>query len=480
MNAVPDTRLDALVNAWANWMCSMSLHVTVLVALLWFLDRVLRRTSARVRFTLWLLLLARLVVPPDLALPTGIVWWLGDWYGQALEMRPWSALLSPPISPTDMVMSVDARLGAPAGSAVDAAREADKALPWLGWLCMIWLGAVLAQLSMLILAAVEVRRWLASAAPIQDSSTHMLLQSAQRRSGVHHPVRLLDCGHCTTPIVIGWRRPVVLLPTVLRSSLTEKELESVLVHELMHVARGDAWWRGLMWLLRSLYFFHPAVWFAWWKMEHTCEEACDEQTINALSGRRRDYAQAIVKAATMVGYRPPHIALSMLSRCLPVQGRLRRILDPGLPLTERGAIRGWLGMALLAALVLPSGTRPAPAKSAEPFVARASAEDWLPDQAQRAQEETREQTERMAISQMASEDFDQRMAAYAALRQWGTARALAPLEAAFLNRSGLEQDAAKQALDHVWQVIRTAPMPPTQTNTPVASSRQFENQAEIE
>ncbi len=63
-------KLDGLARAWLNWMSSMSLHVALLVVFLLVCDRCLRRLSGRLRFAMWLLVLARLVVPPDLALPT--------------------------------------------------------------------------------------------------------------------------------------------------------------------------------------------------------------------------------------------------------------------------------------------------------------------------------------------------------------------------------------------------------------------------
>ena len=62
----------ALRFAWPMlWQSSM------LIAVLFVLDFALRRrVRAAVRYALWLVVLLKLLVPPSLALPTGLAWWL--------------------------------------------------------------------------------------------------------------------------------------------------------------------------------------------------------------------------------------------------------------------------------------------------------------------------------------------------------------------------------------------------------------------
>ena len=68
-----------------------------------------------------------------------------------------------------------------------------------------------------------------------------------------------------------------------------------------------------------------------------------------------------------------------------------------------------------------------------------------------------QQLEAQALAKLESSDFQERMSGYASLERVGTQRALSRLETAFLERSGIEQDAAKRALDAVWQQIRGTP-----------------------
>ena len=76
MNVAVTQLLDRASEAWAEWMLEMAWQVAVVVAVVAAAGWLLRRRSAAFRHTLWLLVLVRLVVPPDLAFPTGWGWWL--------------------------------------------------------------------------------------------------------------------------------------------------------------------------------------------------------------------------------------------------------------------------------------------------------------------------------------------------------------------------------------------------------------------
>ena len=464
------TALNSVAQLWGSWMWSMSWQLLWLVLVLLLLDRLLIKSSARLRHMLWLLVLVRLLLPPDFAAPTGIAWWLSDWMVAAnaaaterLETwlphggsAPSLANANADATQAPLVEDASARdIFANSAAALThsgAPSSLRDALTWTCTLFLVWLGIVVARLGLLLYAWMQVRKWLHSAEEITDPTARAALESARTRVGIVRDIRLCDSHACSTPLVTGWLRPVVLLPGYVRNTLNAEELEAVLVHELTHVARGDGWIRLGQALLSAVYFFHPALWLANLFLARTCEDACDEQTIAALSGRRRWYAEAIVKAAAVVGYEPPHLALGMLTDRYPVQRRLRRILDPHLRFSAGGALRRWSIAAVTALLLLPTGTPVTLATLPD----QVSLEDvgGLPRET-RVNESPLEvsRLETAALAQLDSTDFDERMAAYATLERVGTLRALNRLESAFLERGSLEQDAAKRALDAVWKQL---------------------------
>jgi len=67
----------------------------------------------------------------------------------------------------------------------------------------------------------------------------------RRRIGISRPVRLLTSAVVQVPTVVGWLRPVVLLPASALTGLTPRQIELLILHELVHVRRHDQLNRAL-------------------------------------------------------------------------------------------------------------------------------------------------------------------------------------------------------------------------------------------
>ena len=63
------------------------------------------------------------------------------------------------------------------------------------------------------------------------------------------------------PTVIGWLRPVVLMPASALAGMGPQQLEAILAHELAHIRRHDYLVNLLQTLVETLLFYHPAVWW---------------------------------------------------------------------------------------------------------------------------------------------------------------------------------------------------------------------------
>lgn len=449
--------LEWISESWACWMTNMSIQLAILVSVLVVVDGLLRRYSARLRHTLWLLVLVRLLLPPDLAAPTSLVWWIRD-------LVPVNVVTGSDVFGHLPGVKIDpSATGFQADRSIDARNISSvKNLPDLGLssvLFLFWFGMVCARMAFLLFGQLQIRKWLRSAKEIKDDVALSLLATAKLRVGVHRHVSLRDCAACSTPLVTGWYQTYILLPTNVRLSLSPSELESVLVHELSHVARWDGFSRWIQALFTSFYFFHPGMWIANRYLRRTCEDACDEMTIVALAGKRRCYAEAIFKAATLVGYEPPHLALSMLDDTYPVKLRLRRILDPHLNVTNGGALARRLVFIVAGLILLPSGVP----TSAGALVSKPAAKDENIEKMAVAETpvdrsgDERIDFEKNAIDQVQSNEFEVRLAGYETLQRIGTVLSLEALETAYLKRGGVEQDVAKRALDAVWKKVKSTP-----------------------
>ena len=94
------------------------------------------------------------------------------------------------------------------------------------------------------------------------------------------------------PLTFGFRTPVILLPHSLREQAPSIQ-RAVIAHELWHVRRRDWFWTVCEELLRSAFWFNPAVWLLLSRIQSAREEVVDELSI-LTTGSRRSYADALL------------------------------------------------------------------------------------------------------------------------------------------------------------------------------------------
>jgi beta-lactamase regulating signal transducer with metallopeptidase domain/capsule polysaccharide export protein KpsE/RkpR len=125
------------------------------------------------------------------------------------------------------------------------------------------------------------------------------LDDLRCRLGVSRPVRLLKSALVEVPTVIGWLRPVILLPAATLTGLTPGQLETILAHELAHLRRADYVVNVFQCLVETLMFYHPVVWWISGCIREERENCCDDLVIR-VCGDRLGYARAL---ATLEGLR---------------------------------------------------------------------------------------------------------------------------------------------------------------------------------
>ena len=125
-----------------------------------------------------------------------------------------------------------------------------------------------------------------------------LCREVQQRLGIHRAIRYLECGWLQVPAVIGFMRPMILLPVAALAGLTEAQLRAVIAHELAHVRRWDFLVNLFQILAETLLFYHPAIWWLNRRISAERELCCDEIAM-AEAGGRIEYAHALVLMAKL-------------------------------------------------------------------------------------------------------------------------------------------------------------------------------------
>ncbi|MGB2606884.1 MAG: M56 family metallopeptidase, partial [Candidatus Sulfotelmatobacter sp.] len=175
----------------------------------------------------------------------------------------------------------------------------------------------------------------------------LICQMQQRRLGLDRAIRYCECQWLQTPAVIGWLRPIVLLPVTALTGLSEEQLQSVVAHELAHIQRFDAFVNVFQIVVETLLFYHPGLWWLNRRIRVEREHCCDDVAIS-LCGNPVEYARAL----TLMEEWRSAPALAMAANRGPLSERVFRLLG----LTPTGAGTRRIGLAggllcLIAALM---------------------------------------------------------------------------------------------------------------------------------
>jgi beta-lactamase regulating signal transducer with metallopeptidase domain len=205
-----------------------------------------------------------------------------------------------------------------------------------------------------------------------------------RAVGVSTPVRLYRSALVEVPTVIGWLRPVILLPASAATGLSAQQLELLLAHELAHIRRHDYLVNLLQTAVETLLFYHPAVWWVSHRMRVEREHCCDDLAV-AACGNALTYARALAELEERRSALP---TLAMAASGGSLLARVTRLVEP-----PRHPSRSSRGLALLLAVtalavalgagpLLFAGAppqAPEPPESPEPALAAEAPEGETPE-----------------------------------------------------------------------------------------------------
>lgn len=253
-----------------NWMLASLINTLMpamaVAAALEVLFRIWKGLNAATRYTVWWIALAAVLTMPLV--------WRPEPRAEQLAQRPHAAV-------TSVQTAQPAQTASPTAPAFDVE---ELLFPLMG-------AGIAAYLAQILASFFWVRRTKRHA---EVASRSHRLDYLMLRYGIGRGIRLLESSSVQSPMAVGFRRPAILLPTGLADRLSVEELDHVLLHELAHLLRRDDWWNLIAQIVRSIAWFHPAVrWIVYW-LEHEREMACDDWAAGA-AGEHRRYAASLTR-----------------------------------------------------------------------------------------------------------------------------------------------------------------------------------------
>ena len=243
-------------------LAAYSAQVALLVVVGAGLGALVRVDAAGVRYVYWRALLALCFVLPWLPARRAVVVTVGD-------IAPIALLPSSSLSASAQTLPV-------------AAAASD----WVSLLGWVLVAGVVLRLCRVGLGLWRLRRLRKAGTIAPPCLVH---EEAQELVRARAEIRYVSSGQ---PVTFGLRRPVVLLPEMLRGQ-SDQIQQVVLCHELFHVRRRDWIWVVAEEIVKAALWFHPAVLWLVARVRLAREEVVDELTVLATS-QRRAYIEALL------------------------------------------------------------------------------------------------------------------------------------------------------------------------------------------
>ena len=284
-----------------EWVVSSCILILAVIALRYLLRG---KISLRLQYALWLLVLARLLIPVSFGSTDISVM-------SVVEKAP-AVQAVESVRDVDTIWQADngSVQGLPAGAAADNAplqiaprttsddqfSRMSSALTLRKVLLPVWWGGAAVTLLVFLTAN------LCFAARLRKSSRPLIVEGASL------PVYVAR--ERAVPCLFGLFRPAVYVTP--EAAEDDTLLRHTVAHETTHFRQGDHVWALLRTVCLALHWWNPLVWWAAKLSRQDGELACDEATIRALGeGERAAYGRTLIRMACGRGASPLLTATTM-------------------------------------------------------------------------------------------------------------------------------------------------------------------------
>jgi beta-lactamase regulating signal transducer with metallopeptidase domain len=243
-----------------------------------------KRLRAGAAHTMWFAALLAVGLLPLAGIASGFV------RAQATPAGSGTSVRAPAEAPGTVLVLI------PNAPQADGAPQSRGAAParWLSLIVGIAAAGAAAGIASLILSLVRLSAIKRRSSPLDDPLSRELPWLCEPAGGRETYLRLSF--EIETPIAIGFRRPVILIPTDLASENGLRAIESLIIHEHAHLAHYDDYTNLIQRIIERVFWFNPFVWYIGARIALAREMAADDAVL-ARGRDRTDYAEALWRLA---------------------------------------------------------------------------------------------------------------------------------------------------------------------------------------
>ena len=209
---------------------------------------------------------------------------------------------------------------------------------------VLWLWVAVSLVLWNVWRLLRYRRLIEQAGNKVNSRLQQIAVEEARLAGIDGEIRLLASPLAQSPMLVGFFRPTILLPS---EHLPDGNARFILAHELTHFRRKDLWKKLLFLMVRCAHWFNPIVYLLNRDFSRWLETSCDEQVVSSLDrDQRKEYGRLLIDYAPASRYAGPKLYVSFASCRYKLKRRISIMLN------SNKKTRSLLGPALAVALVV--------------------------------------------------------------------------------------------------------------------------------
>lgn len=282
--------VDIYLPAFFDWVIETSVMASILVGLILCIKVLFRnKLTPRWQYMLWIILIIRLVLPwsPDSSYSIYSVLTYKSDDAFISSQNPVASFLTKErmqelkdidnkklLTKEDTYTTSSTKIGQ-VNKTQTHSNEDDETILFYTIFIYIWLtGVILLSVATFVMNR-RLLLYIKKQPVITDEKIVQIFEKCKQSMSVQRNIPLLVSGKVSSPTVLGFIKPKLLLSTVYMKILDEQQLRYIFHHELAHIKRRDV---GVNWLMHGLLilnWFNPILWYAYSCMREDQELACD-------------------------------------------------------------------------------------------------------------------------------------------------------------------------------------------------------------
>ncbi len=160
-----------------------------------------------------------------------------------------------------------------------------------------------------------------------DKKWEKILQRISNKLEIKRKIKFFESAIVKFPTVIGFLKPVILMPIGMLTEIPYNQIEIILAHEIAHIKRSDYLLNLIQTFLEIIYFFNPAVWIISKIIRNEREYACDDTALEIIGENKNiDFAKALINFKEN-RINKPAVAISVIGTKNSLFRRIKRMLS---------------------------------------------------------------------------------------------------------------------------------------------------------